>query len=219
MKNGKKKTYGIVGLGRFGKALALSLLQSKAEIMVIDKDEEKVKEMREYTENALVVKNLDKKTLAETGIQNCDTVVVCIGTHMDVSILTTLNLVSLGIKQVISKAASAEHGEILEKIGAEVVYPDRDMADRLAHRLEASNNTLDFITLTEKVNISKLLCPDDFVGKTVKEVNLRKNYNVNIITIESGRFVYEVVSPDYQFKAGDILFLSGSKSALNKISF
>ena len=134
----EKETYGIVGLGRFGYALAMELAEADADLLVLDKDEEKVREIREYTENAYVVKSLDKKSLAETGIQNCDVVVVCIGEQMDTSILTTLHLVSLGIPTVIAKAKSVEHGEILEKLGAEVVYPERDMAVRLAHRLETS---------------------------------------------------------------------------------
>lgn len=138
-----------------------------------------MRELREYTENAYVVKSLDKKSLSETGVQNCDAVVVCIGEHMDTSILTTLNLVSLGIPTVISKATSIEHGEILEKLGAEVVYPERDMAIRLAHRLEASR-MLDFIQLSEKLNISKLIIPDRIVGKTVLSVNLRGEFGINI---------------------------------------
>lgn len=211
------QTYGIVGLGKFGTALALELIKDGAEVLVIDRDEQKVKEMREYTENAFVVKKLDKKTLSETGIQNCDAAIVCIGSQMDTSILTTLNLVSLGIKKVIAKATSAEHGEILEKLGADVVYPDKDMANRLAHRLEASR-MLDFVSLSEKVNISKLVCPSNFVGQTVQSINLRREYGVNIIAIESGKSLYEIVQPDYVFQKGDILFLSGSKDALNRIS-
>lgn len=116
--------YGVIGLGRFGYALATELAGSGAELLVIDKDEDKVREIREYTENAVVVNTLDKKTLTETGIQNCDVAIVCIGENMESSILTTLNLVAIGIPLVIAKATSAEHGEILEKLGAEVVYPN-----------------------------------------------------------------------------------------------
>ena len=117
----EKTTYAIIGLGRFGGALALALAENGAELLVIDRDEEKVRDIREYTENAYVVHSLDKKTLAETGIQNCDVAIVCIGEHLDTSILTTLNLVGMGIPKVIAKANSVEHGEILEKLGAEVV--------------------------------------------------------------------------------------------------
>ena len=168
----EKQSYGIVGLGRFGTALAKELAKAGADLLVLDHDEEKVRELREFTDNAIVVKNLDKKSLEETGIQNCDVAVVCIGEHMESSILTTLNLVDLGIPKVISKATSIEHGEILRRLGAEVVYPERDMAVRLAKRLEVSR-MLDFIQLSEKVNITKFLVPEKFVGQTVAQVNLR----------------------------------------------
>ncbi len=212
----EKTTYGIVGLGRFGYALAMEFAESGADLLVLDEDEEKVRELREYTENAFVIKNLDKKSLAETGIQNCDVAIVCISEKMDSSILTTLNLVGLGIPTVIAKATSIEHGEILEKLGAEVVYPERDMAIRLAHRLETSR-MLDFIQLSEKLNISKLLIPDKLIGKTVLSVNFRGKFGVNIIAIENNRTLVETVAPEHVFKKGDILFISGSKSDLSRL--
>ncbi len=216
-KKAQKNTYGIVGLGRFGTALALELAAAGADLIILDRDEEKVRQLREYTDNAYVVRGLDKKTLAETGIQNCDVAVVCIGEQMDTSILTTLNLKSLGVPTVISKAASAEHGEILEKLGAQVVYPERDMGIRLAHRLEASA-MLDYVQLSEKLNISKLLLPEKLEGKTVLQANLRQEFSVNIIAVENSGNLLETVRPDYVFRKGDILFLSGSRASLNKLS-
>lgn len=212
----EKISYGIVGLGRFGYALAVELAASGAELVVLDQDEEKVREIRELTENAYVVKSLDKKTLSETGIQNCDVAVVCIGEKMDASILTTLHLVSLGIGTVVAKATSEEHGEILEKLGAQVVYPEHDMAIRLAHRLEAGH-MLDFVQLSEQVNISKLAIPEKMIGRTVLDVNLRGQFGLNIIAIENGGNVTENISPSLQFRAGDILFVSGAKAGLNRM--
>ena len=209
--------YGIVGLGRFGEALARELAKTGAELLVMDRDEERVREMRELTENALVVNTLDKKTLAETGIQNCDVAVVCIGEHMESSILTTLNLVSLGIPSVISKATSPEHGEILTRLGAEVVYPERDMAERLANRL-ANNSVLDFIQLSEKINISKLFAPAALVGQTVQEADLRSRFNLNIIAIQNGADVIEHIEPSYRFQAGDILIVSGNKEGIRRFT-
>ena len=213
----EKNTYGIVGLGRFGHALEMEIAASGADIVTLDRDEEKIREMREYTENAFIVKSLDKKTLSETGIQNCDIAIVCIGEQLDVSILTTLNLVSLGVPHVIAKATSIEHGEILEKLGAEVVYPERDIAIRLAHRLEASR-VLDYVQLSEELNISKLMVPESIIGKSVQEVNLRGRFGTNIIAIERNKSINESVMPDYIFKQGDILFVSGSKDGLNRLS-
>lgn len=220
MFNNKRKnsiTYGIVGLGRFGYALATELADSGADLLALDSNEEKVREIAELTDNALVIKSLDKKALMDTGIQNCDVAVVCIGEHMDSSILTTLHLVSMGIPRVIAKATSAEHGEILEKLGAEVVYPERDMAVRLANRLEASK-VLDFVQLSERVNISKQLIPEQFIGKTVLEINLRSRFGLNIIVIENNGTVIDNITPDYVFRKNDILFLSGSKDGFMRLS-
>ena len=109
------KMYGIIGLGRFGKALALQLAESGKEILVLDADEDSVREIREYTENAFIVKNLDKKTLLETGIQDCDVVVLCIGERIDTSILATLTLTSMGVPHVIAKAVSYTHLDVYKR--------------------------------------------------------------------------------------------------------
>ncbi len=216
-KKKNKVTYAVIGLGRFGYALAKELALAGADIVVLDRDEEIIRELREYTENAFVVRNLDKNTLLEVGVNNCEVAILCIGENIDTSILTTLTLKSIGVPHVISKATSAEHGLVLEKLGAEVVYPERDIAIRLAHRLEASR-VLDYIQLSEKLNISKLIAPEGIVGKTVMEVNFRAKYGANIIAIESGTNMIDTVTPDYIFKTGDILFVSGAKEALNRLS-
>lgn len=212
-KKNKKAVYGIIGLGRFGQALASELALSGAELIVLDCNEDKVSELREITENAYVVKSLDKKTLQETGIKNCDVAVVCIGEQIDSSILTTLNLVSLGIPRVIAKATSAEHGIILEKLGAEVVFPERDMAVRLACRLE-TDREIDIIRLSEKINISKLRIPDGLIGKSVAEANLRARFGLNIVAIENNGRVIDDVTPGLLFRRDDVLYLVGDKKGL-----
>ena len=219
MVNRKKEsiTYGIVGLGRFGYALAMELAESGAELLVIDRDEEKVRELRDITENAYVVKNLDKKSLLDTGIRNCEVAVVCIGEQMGTSILTTLHLVSIGVPTVIAKANSAEHGEILEKLGAEVVYPERDMAIRLAHRLESSQ-ILDYVQLSKKINITKVVVPDKMTGRSIMDLDIRSKLGLNIIAIENHENVMEDVRPEYVLRKDDILYLSGSAEGLHKLT-
>ena len=213
----KSAVYGIIGLGRFGYALAVDLANAGYDLIVLDRDEEKICEMRAYTENAFIVGNMEKKTLLDTGIQNCDVAVVCIGEQMDISILTTLNLVSMNIPKVIARATSVEHGVILEKLGAEVVYPERDMAIRLASRLETAR-MLDIVQLSERINVMKMEIPTQAVGKTVAEVHFRARFDLNIIGIENGGKLVEVVRPDYAFCSGDILFLCGSKDGLLRLN-
>ena len=212
-----KLIYGIIGLGRFGLSLAIELAEAGEDLIALDKDENKVSIIREYTENAYVVRNLEKQTLIDSGLKNCDVVVVCIAEQMDKSLLTTLNLVSMGIPKIIAKATSLEHGQILEKIGAQDVYPEHDMAVRLANRLETSS-MLDFVQLSEKINISKVKIPNHIIGKTVLEIDLRAKFGLNIIAIENQGNVIELIEPNYIFKENDILYLSGAKNAFLKLS-
>lgn len=216
MKN-KNMTYGIIGLGRFGTALAKKLSKLGAEIMVVDSDEEKVADLREYTENAFIAHFLDKKILEDMGFQNCDVVVVCIGEAIDVSILTVMKLHAMGVKRIIAKASSAEHGEILEKVGAEVVYPEKDRAERLANSLEMGEG-IDFIELSNLIGIANFVVPKEYIGKTVKDVSIRKQYGLNIIAIEKNEKVMGAISPDYTFEENDILYLCGGKKAISNIS-
>ena len=147
-------SYGVIGLGRFGSALALSLAEAGKEVIVVDSCESKVKELRQYTENAYVADELSMEVLEEIGIQNCDTVIVGIGEKIDTCILTTLHVVNLGVPRVIAKAISRDQGAVLEKIGAEVIYPERDMALRLAKRL-LTGSILDNISLNNDVEIAE----------------------------------------------------------------
>lgn len=217
--NMKKKKdssiFGIIGLGRFGTALAITLAEAGKEVIVVDQNEEKVKAMRQYTEYAFVCDNLSKEALFEVGIQNCDTVVVCIGSKIDTSILTTLNVVSLGVPRVISKATSQDQGAVLEKIGAEVVYPERDMATRLGKRL-ISGNFLDFIFLDNDIEIQQVPVSDSLVGKTIREINIRKKYSLNIIAIEHQQDTIIEFAPDYEFLKEDIIVVIGKLQNIRK---
>ena len=217
--NMKKKKdssiFGIIGLGRFGTALAITLAEAGKEVIVVDQNEEKVKAMRQYTEYAFVCDNISKEALSEVGIQNCDTVVVCIGSKIDTSILTTLNVVSLGVPRVISKATSQDQGAVLEKIGAEVVYPERDMAARLGKRL-ISGNFLDFIFLDNDIEIQQVPVSDSLVGKTIREINIRKKYSLNIIAIEHQQDTIIEFAPDYEFLEEDIIVVIGKLQNIRK---
>ncbi len=216
MKN-KKMIYGIIGLGRFGTALAHKLANMGAEILVVDKDEAKVSALREITENAFISNNLDKKALSDMGFSNCDVVIVCIAGAIDVSILTVMKLQSIGVKRIIAKANSTEHGEVLTKLGAEIVYPEQDMALRLANRLEMGQG-LDFIELSDSVKVAKFNIPAEFVGKSILEVNLREKFGLNIIAIENNGAVVDTIRPNYIFVNEDVLYLCGSKKAISAIS-
>lgn len=201
---------GIIGLGRFGMSLAIELAKSGKNIVCIDKDEKKIKEILQYTDYAFVSEDLSTETLEETGFKDCDTIVVCIGEKIDVSVLTTLNAISLGVKKVIAKAGSEEQGKVLERLGAEVIFPDRDSADRLAKRI-LSKNVLDFISLNDNIEVSKLLIPSRYVGKTIKETDIRNKFGLNIIALDDNGFINININPDFVFKATDKVIVIGNK--------
>ena len=208
MKKSKANLFGVIGLGRFGTALAISLAESGKDVIVVASNEDKVRELRQYTEYAFVAESLSKEALTEIGIQNCDTAIICIGERIDTSILTTLNVISLGVPHVIAKAISQDQGAVLAKLGAEVVYPERDMALRLGKRL-VSNNFLDFIFLDDQVEIQQVPAGERMVGVSVQDFNIRRKYNLNIIAIEHGNSTDIEVSPDYHFSKGDIVVVIG----------
>ena len=162
----KKNAIAVIGLGRFGMPLAKKLAEAGKEVIGVDMDEERVKEFREFSEYAFVAKKLSKEVLIEIGIQNCDMVAVCIGSKVETSILVTLNVLNLGVP-VISKATSAEQGEVLAKLGATVVYPERDMALRIAKRI-LRKNLVDFLPIGKDIEIIEIEVSDRMVGMAIR---------------------------------------------------
>lgn len=195
--NKNNDSIGIIGLGRFGMALAKRLCDLKREVIVLDQNESKIKEIKNYTEFCFVVDDFSKETLLEAGLHNCNLIVVCIGEKMDASILATVNACSLGVPKVIAKAISAEHGLVLEKIGAEVVYPEHDMAIRLAKRI-VSNDVLDYMALNGEFEISELKVPHNLEGVTILDSKIRTKFGLNIIAVKRNQEI--IIDFDAQFK-------------------
>jgi len=207
--------FGIIGLGRFGFALASTLAEAKREVLVLDSSESKIRQIRHLTDNALVVRDLSKEALEEAGIQNCETVIICIGEKIDVSILTTLNVIGMGVPKVIAKAISLEQGDILEKIGAEVIYPEHDMAIRLANRL-LSTRVMDYITLNDDLTISEIKLTGKISGQTILQASLRKKFKINVIAIEHEKKTTTEITPELVLYENDIMVVIGKKEDIDK---
>ena len=208
-------SFGVIGLGRFGTALAITLSEAGKDVIAIDRDEDKVKAIRQYTDYAFVAETINMESLKETGIQNCDVVAVCIGEQIDISILTTMLVTKLGVPHVISKAASEVHGEVLKRLGAEVVYPEADMAVRIGKRL-ISGNLLDYIALGDGVEVRRITVGGRMLGKSVRTLDLRKVYGINIIAVEHGQQTNVEFSADYTFKEGDTVAVIGKVGKIDK---
>lgn len=207
--------FGIIGLGRFGLTLAMALAEAGKEILVLDNNESKIRQIRTLTDNAFVVGPLDKETLEEAGIQNCETVIVCIGEKIDVSILTVLNVINMGVPRVIAKAISHEQGDVLAKLGAEVIYPESDMATRLANRL-ISSRSLDFIELYGDVTISEIRLSPKIAGMTIEKADLRKKFSLNIIALEHEGGTTTEIFPEYVLNENDLIVVVGKRKSISR---
>lgn len=214
----KKNTsvsFGVIGLGRFGSALVECLAKSEKEVIAIDKDEAKVKEARRYTDYAMVVEALDRESLEEAGMQNCDTVVICIGEQMDISILTTMTVLKMNVPHVIAKANSIIHGEVLKQLGARVIYPERDMAVRLGKGL-IYNSFLDSVALEGDVEVRRIQVTDPLIGVTIQQADTRRKYKLNIIAIEHNHHTDVDFPSEYRFQEGDVICVVGQTGNIEK---
>ena len=208
-------SFGVIGLGRFGAALVQTLSQAGQEVIAVDKDEQKVKAVRKYTDFAFVIETLSEESLEETGIQNCQTVTICIGEKVDVSVLSTMMVIKMGVPHVISKANSREHGEVLKHLGASVVYPESDMAVRIGKRM-ISGNLLDYISLDDQVEVRRIQVGGFLEGKNVIESDVRRRYGINIIAIERDHQTKVDFSPEFRFQAGDIVAVIGKADKIGR---
>ena len=211
----KKKTYAVLGLGRFGMPLATKLAQSGADVIGVDMDEERVRAFREYSEYAFVAKKLTKEVLEDIGIQDCDVAVICIGSRVETSILVTLNILNLGVPNVISKASSAEQGEVLRRLGADVVYPERDMALRTAKKI-LRENLVDYLSIGKDIEIIEIEISNKMINKTILELDLRKKYKLNVIAIRHDEESNIEVRPDCILHEGDTIAVIGREENVTR---
>ena len=212
-RNRHEANFAIIGLGRFGRAVAETLAANGQDLILVDKDPDIVRDLRHLTDNAYVVENVDQKALEEIGVADCSVAVIGIGTAMDASILATLYCLNLKVPRVIAKAISNDQGLVLEKLGAEVVYPEKEMGDRLGNQL-SNEQVLDYCSIAGSIDIAQLHVPESFIGQKLIDLQLRHKYGVSIIAIISGDETIDNIKPDYVFKKGDTIVLVGSGSRL-----
>jgi trk system potassium uptake protein len=211
------KQFAIIGLGNFGYYLAITLYEKRHAVLAVDKDINRVQEIKDKVTQAVVGDATDIKTLETLGIKHVDAAVVCIGSVISDSILAALNLKDIGVKRVFAKAVTEPHGRILHKIGAlEVIFPEKDQAVSLAERLH-NPNILDYLSFLDGYSIVELLSPQSFIGKNLKDLNLINRYGVQVLAIK--RILPEqlnmIPKGQYVLKDEDILILLGSNDALD----
>lgn len=211
------KTFVVIGLGRFGQSVALNLSELGYDVLAIDKSQETIQSISRRVTHAVIGDATDEAVLNSLGVRNFDTAVVAIGDNMEASIMVTVLLKELGVEQVVAKAQNPLHATVLDKVGADmVVFPEIDMGERLAHRL-AQSNILDYIEISPEYSIVEIALPESWVGRTIKNLDIRAKYGLNIIAIKSHNQINISPDPDERFEKDDIIVVLGANDDLDKI--
>ncbi|WP_080834295.1 potassium channel family protein [Cohnella massiliensis] len=212
-----KKQFAIIGLGRFGSSVAKFLSEMGYEVLAIDENEELVQDVAHIVTHAVSADSTDEEAVRALGIRNFDVVVVAIGQDIQASILTTLILKDLGVKQIIVKAQNELHGKVLSKIGADkVIFPERDMGLRVAHHL-VSPNILEHIELSNDYSIVEMKVPSQIVGRNLKQLDIRVKYNCNVLAVKRDGEMNITPHPDESLNSEDVLVIVGRNDQLNRL--
>ena len=211
------KSYFIIGLGLFGEALARNLCKLGAEVLAMDVRNDLVQLVANDVTHAVVGDAQDKSVLRALGAADFDCAVVAIGDDLAASVLTVMNLQELGVKQIVCKAHDETHRRVLERLGVErVLIPEQEHAQRVARSL-VRHNVLDYIELSEEYGILDVPAPQKWIGKTLKELNIRAKLGVNIIAVESGGKTNVSPSADYLIREGDVMVVLGDTYSLEAV--
>lgn len=192
----QKKTYAVLGLGRYGTAVAKELVKNGADVIAVDKNEQIAQDSSVYLPICKCADITDPEVISELGISNADVVIVAMASSLEGSILAITLCKEAGVKTVIAKCANETHRKILKRVGADtVVFPENESGTRLAKNLLTSGFT-DILTLSDDLSLVELAARDEWVGKSLKELNLRKKYTVNVVAFRKNGKITAPVNPE-----------------------
>ena len=211
----KKKQFAVLGLGRFGSNVALTLEVMGYDVLAVDKDDNIVESLAEDLSHVVNFDIRDERALTQSGIADFDTVVIA-SSNLEASLMATMLCKEMNIGEIVVKAIDDRHAEMARRLGAtSIVFSERDTARRLAMHL-VSNNAVDYIDIAGDIKVLSLNAPESIVGKNLIESNLRGLYNVNVIAVTHNGKTIVTPPPTYIFAEGDKIFLIGSPIALTK---
>ncbi|WP_226087700.1 potassium channel family protein [Mesobacillus sp. S13] len=210
-----RKLFAVIGLGRFGGSLVEEFHHLGFEVLAVDVNEERVNRYSKFATHAVVANAISESNLKSLGLKNFDLVIVSFGGNIEASILTTLLLKDLGVKQIWVKALSENHQKVLVKIGADrVIHPEREMAKRIAHHV-TSDKIIDFIELSKNHSIAEIVSTKKVTDKTLNELNVSANYGCTIIGIQRGEEFIVSPSAEEVICTDDILIVLGNNNEIH----
>jgi trk system potassium uptake protein TrkA len=213
------KQFVVIGLGNFGHYLAINLYKKGHEVVAIDKNADRVAEIKDQVSQAVIADATDRKAMEALGLDKMDAAVICIGSVLSESILATLNMKDIGIAQVFAKALSEAHSRVLYKIGtSEVFFPEKDQATSLAERLH-NPNMVDYLPFLEGYSIIEMSAPDQFVGKSLRDLDLINRFGVQVVAIKElvPDRLNLIPTARCVLKNSDIMILLGPNEAFDKL--
>jgi trk system potassium uptake protein TrkA len=211
------KEFVVIGLGRFGSSVATHLCKMGHEVLGIDLNEERVQHLSNMLTYAVVGDATDEDLMKSLGVRNFDVAVVSIGEDIQASILATIIIKDIGVPYIVAKALNDLHGKVLEKIGADrVVYPEREMGQRIANNL-VSTNILDYIELSPEYSIMEIIATNKLTGKTLGQLNLRALYGINVIALKRDKQINASPGANDMIHVNDILVVMGRRDVLENL--
>jgi len=212
-----KKQFAVIGIGRFGSSVAKTLCGLGHEVLAVDRNQDRIQEIADYVTHAVQADATDEEALKSLGIRNFDAVVVSIGDDIQSSIMIALLCKEMGVKFVVGKAQNDLHAKVLYKIGVDkVIFPERDMGMKIAHHL-ASTNIIDYIELASDYSLVEVTAIPEWVGKSLRQINMRVVYGLNVVAIKRGEDV--LISPKGEdvINEGDVLVTIGKNDYIKKL--
>ncbi|RDU24197.1 potassium channel family protein [Anaerosacchariphilus polymeriproducens] len=212
-----KREFAVFGLGKFGRSVATTLAASGCEVIAIDINEEKVEEVSDVVTVAVKADVTDNDALQALGIRNVDVAFVTMSEDLEASIMATILAKEFGVSYVIAKASNELHGTVLRKVGAdEIVFPEKEMGARIARTMMAGN-FIDLIELSSRISIVEMEIPKTWVGKTLRELNIRDRFGVNLIALKLGDRLDVNVLPDTPLEEKESIVVVGDTKAIHQI--
>ena len=213
----KKKTYAVFGLGRYGIAVARELVENGMEVIAIDSNQKIVNDAAAFLPVCKCADVTDQEVITRLGIGSIDTVIVCMASNLEGSVMAVTLCKEAGVKKVIAKCANEMHQKIMLRVGAdEVVFPENESGIRLAKNL-LSSGFIDMISLSKDVSMVEIDVKPEWVGKNLIELNLRKKYGFNIVALKKGEKVNVTISPEQPLEADTTLIVIVNVAKLGKL--
>ncbi len=212
-----KKSFAVFGLGRFGTSIASALMNQGAQVLAVDSNPDVIRKISSQVTCAVSIDVCDSEAVKEAGLDNIDAVIVAMGESLAASVMTIMTAKELGVPFVIAKADSDEMAKIFLKVGADkVVFPEKDAGIHTARKL-LYDNFIEYFEIERNLGVAEIMVRPEWVGKSIKELDLRKNYKINVIAVKNENRLASEVNPDEILKSDSRLIVMVSDSSLKKL--